>query len=330
MPPIPDCRKGPGNERRTRRAVALCTLRSWLQVLVLPVLLGLSPACGFAADAVNTATVTPPSNIANTGILNPWTLTSATCRETVSGDAVSSSLSSSTLTIPGSVLQEGKDVTCVYTNTKKAGLQIVKVVRNDNDGTATVGAFGLATSATPTLTFDSGVTNGDDTTYTSQDITVVAGTYSITEIGAANYDAGSWSCSGTGVTVKGTDADAGQITLADGADAVCSITNDDTNAADLSITKTNATTEVQLGGQTFYTIVVNNKGPAVVRNAVIRDTPDSAHLGQCIVVNNSIATTGTVTPPAVLNMSGLMGTGVTIPFMGVNSTLSFQVRCNVQ
>ena len=82
-------------------------------------------------------------------------------------------------------------------------LTIVKKVVNDNGGTATVSAFGLNTTA-GSLTFDGGVANGTTTTYTSQTITVVTGSYTLKENDVYGYTEGTWSCTGAAGTVVPT------------------------------------------------------------------------------------------------------------------------------
>jgi hypothetical protein len=127
----------------------------------------------------------------------------------------------------GSVtIADGEVVVCTITNNDDAGsLQIVKRVVNDNGGTATVGAFGVSTSAGG-LTFGSGVTVGSTTTYTSQVINVSAGPYTLRENDATGYTEGTWSC--TGAPASPTSITGGSVTVPNGVAVVCTITNDDT------------------------------------------------------------------------------------------------------
>ena len=83
----------------------------------------------------------------------------------------------------------GNDVaTCTITNNDQAAtLTLVKTVVNDNGGTATVTSFPLTATGPTTITGVSGaaaVTNRP----------VNAGVYTLSEVTAAGYTAGAWSC----------------------------------------------------------------------------------------------------------------------------------------
>ena len=142
-----------------------------------------------------------------------WSCTGATANPT--------SITAGAVTVPN-----GGTVVCTITNNDQAGtLQIVKKVVNDNGGSATVEDFGLATSA-GTLKFGDAVEGPTDTfTYTSEALTVNAGTYTLRENDADGYREGSWTCTGaTSVTSAIRD---GSVTLANGDNAICTITNND-------------------------------------------------------------------------------------------------------
>ncbi len=105
-------------------------------------------------------------------------------------------------------------------------LTIVKEVINDNGGTAVVADFGITTDA-GALTFDAGTTSGDTTTYTSTELTINEGTFSLSELDVTDYDEGTWSCSGASGAVVST-FNAGSVEVAVGEHVTCTITNDDT------------------------------------------------------------------------------------------------------
>ena len=115
-----------------------------------------------------------------------------------------------------------------------AALQLVKEVVNDNGGTATVTDFNLATSAGSPLTFTTGTPVGDTTPYTSNQLIVPIGTYTLVEDDFLGYAEGAWSCNGGSSVV--TTFDAGSITLASGEEVICTITNDDI-AGELTLLK---------------------------------------------------------------------------------------------
>ncbi len=116
-------------------------------------------------------------------------------------------------------------VTCSITNDDQpVSLVIEKVVVNDDGGSATVGDFGITTSA-GALTFGAPVEAPADTfTYTAETLQVAPGTYDLAELALAGYVPGDWTCSNG----DGGAFDAGSVTLAAGDPTVtCSITNDD-------------------------------------------------------------------------------------------------------
>jgi hypothetical protein len=141
----------------------------------------------------------------------------------------------STISAGAVVVKGGDNVVCTITNNDQAGsLQIVKRVVNDNGGTATVAAFGVTSSA-GALTFGSGVADGANTlSYSSQVISVSAGSYTLRENDIGGYTEGSWSC--TGATPSNTTITAGAVTVPLGTAVVCTITNDDV-AGSLQIVK---------------------------------------------------------------------------------------------
>ena len=130
----------------------------------------------------------------------------------------------------GSVtLVNGADVTCTITNNDApAQLTLVKRVVNDNGGAKVVGDFGLLTSAGTVTPFGAGVADGANTLkYTSTTVTgLSAGAYTLRESDVAGYTEGTWSCT-TGGTVTDNTISAGSVTLVNGADVTCTITNND-------------------------------------------------------------------------------------------------------
>ena len=151
-----------------------------------------------------------------------WSCTGATANPT--------SISAGAVVVPN-----GGTVVCTITNDDQAGsLQIVKRVVNDNGGTATVTAFGVNTSA-GALNFGAAVEGPTNTfTYTSQALTVNAGSYTLRENDIAGYAEGTWSC--TGATANPTSISAGAVVVPNGGTVVCTITNDD-QAGSLQIVK---------------------------------------------------------------------------------------------
>ncbi|MEI2796533.1 hypothetical protein V8246_12795, partial [Pseudoxanthomonas sp. F11] len=124
-----------------------------------------------------------------------------------------------------SISLSGGDVaTCTIVNDDQAAtLTLVKTVINDNGGTATVADFPLTASGPTPITGVSG-------TAAVTNVPVSAGVYTLSEVTAAGYTAGAWSCSAG--TLSGS-----QLTLANGQNATCTIVNDD-QASTLTLVKT--------------------------------------------------------------------------------------------
>jgi hypothetical protein len=117
-------------------------------------------------------------------------------------------------------LAAGDNATCTITNSDQpAHLKLVKVVVNDDGGTAKTTDFTLS-AAGPTPISGAGGAESD----------VDAGSYNLSETNLAGYTAGSWSC--VGGTQNGSS-----VSLAIGQSATCTITNDD-QKAHLTLIKT--------------------------------------------------------------------------------------------
>src|SRR5439155_163998 len=134
--------------------------------------------------------------------------------------------SNTTITAGAVTVPNGVAVVCTITNDDQPGsLKIIKRVVNDNGGTATVTAFGVNTTAAA-LIFGAGAADGANTlAYSSQVIPVSAGSYTLRENDIAGYTEGTWSC--TGATPSNTTISAGAVTVPNGVDVVCTITNND-------------------------------------------------------------------------------------------------------
>jgi len=139
-------------------------------------------------------------------------------------------------------------------------LTIVKQVINDGAGTSGVGAFGITTSGSASVTFGIGVVSGTTITYTSDAIELIPGTYTLIESDIADYNEGAWSCTGAAGTVL-TAFDGGSVEIANGEDVVCTIINDDIPVTDLAIEKTVDDINPEIGDVVEFTLLVTNNGP---------------------------------------------------------------------
>jgi uncharacterized repeat protein (TIGR01451 family) len=100
-------------------------------------------------------------------------------------------------------------------------------------------------------------------------------------------------------------------------------------AANVRVSKTDGTATVVSTGTTAYTITVSNPSTVTATNTLIVDPPVANFIKgtiTCVVVAGSAA--GTACPTA-LSILGMEGAGLTIPLIGLNSTVSFVVRGTV-
>ncbi|WP_170206131.1 prealbumin-like fold domain-containing protein [Klugiella xanthotipulae] len=212
----------------------------------------------------------------------------------------------------GSVtVPNGGNVICTITNTATSPLlTLVKVVDNGTTGGTAVATDWSLTAAGPTPI--TGVIGAATVT----DAPVQVGTYTLSEAGAAlGYTASEWSC--TGATVA-----AGQITLAEGDDATCTITNT-AQASVWTVAKSSTPpsgSSVQPGSQIDYTLTIVHTGGVLPTGVEVTDNLSDV-LDEATLVGTPVASVGT----AALSGTNLVWTVGT--FSGTQ-TLSYSVRVN--
>jgi uncharacterized repeat protein (TIGR01451 family) len=125
----------------------------------------------------------------------------------------------------------------------------------------------------------------------------------------------------------------------------CTFTNTFGTAVNLNVTKTNTPTSGPVdqtgdtlvsGAQTTYDIVVSNAGPSIASNAVLRD-PVPTGMNNCVLAGAPPCTaSGTATcpnagaNPGELSIANLQGaSGVSIPSMAANSSVTIRISCTV-
>ena len=96
--------------------------------------------------------------------------------------------------------------------------------------------------------------------------------------------------------------------------------------ADLSISKTNASSTVDSGATTVYTVTVTNDGPKPANNAVVRDP---ALPGLACVTNPTCAVTGGAACPVSLDITSLQGAGLVIPSLPSGGVVTLSLTCTV-
>ena len=126
----------------------------------------------------------------------------------------------------------GDEKTCTITNDDVAPtLSVVKEVVNDNGGDAVVDDFNIELNDVD-LVFGSGVVSDNTATYTATPTVLSNTAYNLTEDDLTGYDEGSWSCVDDDTEQSVTHP----ITLNEGQNVTCTITNDDIQPL-LTVTK---------------------------------------------------------------------------------------------
>jgi uncharacterized repeat protein (TIGR01451 family) len=148
----------------------------------------------------------------------------------------------------------GEDITCTITNDDQPATLIVKkVVVNDNGGTATADDFGFQVNSGAVQAFQADGQN---------DLTVAAGTYSVTEPAEPGYTTAYQGCA--------------NIVLALGGTATCTVTNNDVprGQGSISVSKSaNPTSVKEPGGPVTFSVTITNTSVDV--DVAITDVDDS-------------------------------------------------------
>jgi hypothetical protein len=166
-----------------------------------------------ADDFTMNVTATNPSSSSFPGAEAPGTTITLDAGAYSVGESGPSGYTASSSADCSGTIAAGDHKTCTITNNdQSAHLKLVKVVVNDNGGTAKTTDFTLSANG-PTSISGAGGAESD----------VNAGNYALSETSVSGYTASAWSCEG------GTQ-DGANITLAAGQSATCTITNDDQTA----------------------------------------------------------------------------------------------------
>ncbi len=159
-------------------------------------------------------------------------------------------------------LASGAEVTCSITNNDQApSLTLTKIVVNDNGGDKEIEDFEISIDGTV-------VTSG------APNIVAANTALTISELDLPAYAEGAWSCTDansltTGLPSAGT-ATGTTLTLKQGSDVTCEITNNDLGI-DLSIAKVVSDATPNIGDTITFTLTITNAGPDVATNATVSD-----------------------------------------------------------
>lgn len=215
------------------------------------------------------------------------------------------------ITSGGTTSTQTAPSTVVKVPTPKPKLTLTKTVTNDNGGTQLATAWTLSASGPTPI---SGVTGSAAVT----NAVVDPGTYTLSESGPPNYVASAWSC--TAGTLSGSS-----LTLGYGHVANCTINNNDSNVADLSIIKKTTTSPVVSGQPISYAITVSNNGPATGIGAIVKDSPVN---GITCPTTNTVTCTGTGCPGGSITVNNLLS-GITMGTMAAGSSATLTFSCTV-
>ena len=270
-----------------------------------------------------------------------WALTGWECTDPTT--AIVASGASPTMTLPASLLDDGNNLVCTFTNVRQPRLRLQKAlptgrfVATDQFTLTIAGPGGPATVVT--LGAGSIVTG----TATLEPATVGA-SYTFSEAGAlgaslSNY-ASAYACTNT---LAGGQTPAGfgtsfVIVPAAGDDLLCTISNVRGLLADLRLTKTNTPgvngeidqpgDSVVSGTAVAYVLTVTNAGPDAANGTRLTDAPTS---GLTCTTASCTASGGASCPaatgPALL--SELLGGGTLIPVLPAGGNVGITVNCTV-
>lgn len=97
--------------------------------------------------------------------------------------------------------------------------------------------------------------------------------------------------------------------------------------ANLSVTKTNATSALTAGGTTTYTLVASNGGPSAAHGALLQDSPGAGLICSNVSCPAGSLTGGASCPVTPANL--LTPAGTAIPLFPANSSVTLLVDCQV-
>jgi uncharacterized repeat protein (TIGR01451 family) len=293
-----------------------------------------------SSGAFTVASVTAPASLSETVPVG-WTFSDWQCVNTTNITVASGA--TTTMSIPATVLDDGSNLVCTFTNTRQPVLRLQK--------TLPLGRFVASDQFTLNIAGPGGpatvTTTGSGTLATGTAIInpVVAGaTYTLSEVGAAGANLANYittyAC--TNVLAGGqTPAGSGtsfSLTPTAGDDLTCTLINTRNPLADLRLTKTNtpgangevdqAADTVVSGATTTYALTVSNFGPDAANGSVLSDP---APTGLTCATASCTAAGGASCPVATgaALVTELQEGGATIPLLPAGGSVTVTLSCTV-
>jgi len=272
----------------------------------------------------------PGSYTVSESALAGWRLTALSCSgDTDGGTTVN--LAAGTATID---LDANEHITCTFTNTKAASLQLRKQWVNAalNDAVNIPATSGFTANTTPLVSVADAATDTD----TGVAVNVFPGDVGTLPAeqfttGTASHYTSTLACTGGG-TLSGSDATVANTLTIQPADAGATIVCTYINArplADLQVVKTASPAGAVQSGQTVvYTITATNHGPGAANGAQIHDGPVSGlSCPRPSTTPSCVATGGAVCPASLAGL--FTAPGVTVSTLPAGGALTLTVECLV-
>ena len=232
-------------------------------------------------------------------------------------------------TISGNFDGTNPGAICTITNNKQTRVRARKSVPNGDTGTfnlSVVSGLGTTTAANQG---NAGFTGYQQSLSGSVTVTETSGsntsiTKYITTVNCINDETNAV-ITPTSTSLSGATRSA-VISPPANADSSCTFTN--TRSANISISKSNGVNSVVAGSTTTYNITVTNTGPSDGDGTLLKD-PLATGLN-CTQVSCSGVTGGATCPaPASVTISSLQGSGISLPSLPANSSITFSLVCGV-
>jgi GEVED domain/Domain of unknown function DUF11 len=269
-----------------------------------------------------------------------WTLNGWQCTDPLANIVASGT--TPTLTIPATVIDDGNNLVCTFTNSKQPVLRLQKLLPNGRYVAAdqfTLSIAGIGGPATVTTTGSGATATGT----AALNPATAGASYTFTETGAsganlANYVVG-YACTNTfagGQTPSGLGTSF-SLVPAIGDDLTCSFVNVRNLIADLSLTKTNTPgagasdqpgDTVTSGTTIAYTLVVGNAGPDAADGTVLADPPPDGAVCTTATCTAAGGATCPVATGAAL-VAELQGAGTIIPLLPATGAVTIVVDCDI-